>query len=100
MNVVAAPVRDAFGLFGLIRREPLRFAVYASVNIVAGSLGLLAPIAAGLYMDPGPIRDITRVLKDGNGYTFALALLATSGAFLVNDVIDRRQTSYVKLRIF
>lgn len=100
MKSFVARLREALGLFGIVRREPLRFAVYSSVNILIGALGIIAPIAAGLYLAPGPVRDLTRVLQDGNGYTFALALLATSSAFLANDVIDRRKTSYVGLRVF
>lgn len=101
MKAVTNTIWEAIRLFTVIRREPARFTVYSFVNILAGALGLLAPIAAGLYLSPDlPLpRHLTDVLRDGNGYTFALALLTASGAFLLNDLIGRKKTSYVNLRI-
>jgi len=99
MKAIANKLWEATRLFTVIYREPARFAVYLLVNIIAGALGLLAPIATGLYIDPDLLRDVTSVMRDGNGYTFALALLAASGAFLINDAVARKKTSYVNLRI-
>ena len=62
------------------------------------------PIALGWYIGPRSLADATRVMKSGNGYTFALALLATSAAFLINDAIDAidrtKKTDYHSLRVF
>jgi hypothetical protein len=93
---------DVLRLFTIIRRERPRFAVYSVANILAGSLGIFAPFAAGVYFSGQSAgATLTRVFRDGNGYTFAVALLATSAAFLLNDVLDsdRKGSSHVALRV-
>lgn len=102
MTALARTLWGATSLFGIIGQERLRFLVYTSVNILLGALGILAPIAAGVWAaSEPPVAALARVLNDGNGYTFAVALLATSAAFLLNDIVDleRPPSKYVGVRI-
>lgn len=102
MSAFLRTLWEAFGLFGIVGRERLRFLLYTCVNILLGALGILAPIAAGIWAaSEPPMTALAHVLKDGNGYTFAVALLATSSAFLLNDIVDRerRPSEYVGVRM-
>jgi hypothetical protein len=102
MRALGRTLVEATTLFGIIGQERLRFLVYTCVNIVLGALGILAPIAAGVWAaSERPVIALARVLNDGNGYTFAVALLATSSAFLLNDIVDRERppSAYIGARM-
>ena len=102
MTALVRTLWGATSLLGIIGQERIRFLVYACVNILLGALGILAPIAAGIWgASESPVAALARVLNDGNGYTFAVSLLATSAAFLLNDIVDleRPPSKYVGVRI-
>jgi len=93
-------IASVFSMFRVINKEKLRFFVFFVVSFILGGLGLLLPCIKAYKDDLNVVEAWNQLLFGGNGYTFAAAILAGAGAFVVNDIVEWRKTSFVGVRVF
>lgn len=91
-------MRVVFSPFIVVGTNKLRFAAFLLVNCFFGSFGILAPLAVSGYTT-GPAQGFWKIFNDGNGFTFAIALLATASSFLISDAISAKKTGFKSFRI-
>ncbi|MBK7473342.1 MAG: hypothetical protein IPI73_24615 [Betaproteobacteria bacterium] len=95
-----AQLLKSFGrVFGVIGRLKALFFLFVLVNVVVGSLGLTAPLlAANQLSTVSWLVELVRQLKAGGAYTFSIAFIASSGAFLIREYLDNTRTSFRSLK--
>jgi len=99
MNWIIQSARDIGHVFSVIPRLKALFFLFVLVNIVIGSLGITAPLlAASLLSASGVVAEFIRQLKGGGAYTFSMAFIASSCAFMFRDYIENKDTAFRSIK--
>lgn len=93
------PSIPALKPFLVVPKNKVRFWAFIVINCFFGAFGILCPLVVSAYGASGMTQGFWNILYDGNGYTFAVALLAAASYFLIGDAIAARKTSFTSLRI-
>ena len=71
--------------------------VFIAVNVVVGSLGVWMPLMTSLFVENTTfVGELSRTLSASGAYTFAVAYLAASSAYIAYDYLEDRSTIHRK----
>ena len=92
---------SVLGIYRVIREEPLNFWMFLSVNQFFGGMAIWLPPAIATHHPVATAsHELLAAIELGNGYLFALSLLAAASSYMVREYRNNTNTDFKDLKLY
>ncbi|CAB3770233.1 hypothetical protein [Paraburkholderia solisilvae] len=92
--------KNMLSVFRIVGEVPSYFVFFLLINVAFGGMGLwLPPILAANDLQASPTVEFIKVIRQGNGYLFALPLLAAASMYLFREYRESKNSEFKDIKL-